>query len=80
MPMGCPKSMAVPYKLRRAGFQTCRLNGLPKDSADRDIRPTNFVGPISILQDASVGQVSKPADGMVFLKTRRIGISALQTS
>jgi hypothetical protein len=24
------------------------LNGLPKDSADKDIRPTNFVGQVSI--------------------------------
>jgi hypothetical protein len=31
------------YKLRRAGFHTCQWNGFPKDSADRDVRPTNFV-------------------------------------
>jgi len=43
MPRGCSKSMAIPYKLRRISFHTCRLNGLRKDSADRDIRPTNFV-------------------------------------
>jgi hypothetical protein len=36
--------MAVPYKLRRTGFHTCRLNGLRKDSADRDIRPTAHSG------------------------------------
>jgi hypothetical protein len=43
--------------LRRAGFHTCRLNGLLKDSADRDIRPTYFVGSTNTF----VGQVSIPA-------------------
>ena len=33
-------------RLRRAGIHTCQWrNGLPKDSADRDIRPTKFVAP-----------------------------------
>ena len=48
---GCPKSTTVPDKLRRAGFHTCRLNGLPNDSADKDIRPTNLLGQVSIPSD-----------------------------
>ena len=37
--------------LRRAGIHTCRWwNGLPNDLADKDIRPTNFVEPVPILQ------------------------------
>ena len=51
-----------PGNLCRAGFHTkntyvgqvslpaCVLNGLPKTSADRDIRPTNSIGQVSILQ------------------------------
>jgi len=35
--------------LCRAGFHTCRLNSSPKDSADRDIRPTNSVRQCSVL-------------------------------
>ena len=38
--------------LRRAGIHTCRWwIGLPNDLADRDIRPTNFVGLVSIPAD-----------------------------
>ena len=58
----CPKRKNfLPVPICRAGIHTCRWwNGLPKDSADRDIRPTKFMNPAD--RDIRPTNFMDPAD------------------